>query len=77
MIEVPHRLQHYWQWKQPAAGWRSYRFYNLTKVQTLRFVQLCEQYGSKEGTKRIVPLAQWQADDRADLQEMLEIVGSK
>ena len=77
MIEVPRELQHYWKWKQPASGWRSYRFDNLTKVQTLRFVQLCELYGSKEGTARMVPLAQWQADDRAELQEMLEIVGSE
>lgn len=80
-IEVPRDLAFYWTWQQRADGWRSYRFSNLTKVQTLRFVQLCEQYGYEEGQwglelkARMIPLAQWQIDDRAELQEMLEFAG--
>jgi hypothetical protein len=82
LIEVPRDLAFYWTWRQRADGWRSYRFRDLTKVQTLRFVQLCEQYGYEAGVRglelkaRMIPLVEWQADDRAELQEMLGIVGS-
>jgi hypothetical protein len=83
LIEVPRDLAFYWKWQQPASTWRSYKFRSLTKVQTLRFMQLCEQYGYEAGLQglalksQLIPLARWQADDRAELQEMLRIVGSK
>jgi hypothetical protein len=79
LIEVPKSLAHCWQWRQPATGWRSYNFYNLSKVQTLRFVELCTQYGYEEGrnaNSHMTPLSQWQADDQAEMREMIEIVAA-
>jgi hypothetical protein len=77
LIEVPKSLAHHWQWRQPATGWRSYNFYNLSKVQTLRFVELCTEYGYEEGRNvdsHMTPLSQWQADDQAEMRDMIEIV---
>jgi len=80
---VPHDLANYWSWRQTARNWRSLSFYNLTKVQTVRFVELCEAYGYESGLaplemkSRIIPPDQWRADDRAELEEMLEIARSK
>jgi hypothetical protein len=81
LIEVPSALVEYWQRQQPLSPWRSFDFYKLSKVQTLRFVELCEQYGFEEGDDRpareqIASLAEWQAGDRSELQEMLEIAAS-
>jgi len=44
------------------------------KVQILRFVELCEQYGYREGnTREMAPIGEWEADDREELVELLEI----
>ena len=44
-IEVPGTLVRYWEWRwqHPASSWRSHDFRKWGKVQTLRFVELCEQ----------------------------------
>ena len=81
LIEVPQELAAYWQLQQPASKWRSYSFNKLSKVQTLGFVELCEQYGFTEGTDapvkaQMLPLHEWAAGDRAELQEMLDIAAS-
>ena len=78
-IEVPAELASYWRWRQPASRWRPLSFWNLTKVDTVRFVQLCGKYGYEHGrgayalSAHMMPLDQWRADDRAELQEMLAI----
>jgi hypothetical protein len=82
LIEVPQELAAYWQLQQPASKWRSYSFNKLSKVQTLRFVELCEQYGFKRGADtpvkaQMLPLHEWAAGDRAELQHMLNIVASR
>jgi hypothetical protein len=64
-----------------ASSWRSHDFRKLGKVQTLRFVELCEQYGFKRGADtpvkaQMLPLHEWPASDRTELQEMLDIAGS-
>ena len=81
VIEVPDGLADYWQWQQKASKWRSYDFYELSKVQTLRFVELCKRYGYVAGPGRIkeqmTPLAQWRTDDRAEMTELLDIAASR
>jgi hypothetical protein len=79
-IRVPREIESYWTWRQSASNWRSYNFHNLSKVQTLRFVELCTEYGYEEGQKvvanHITPLSQWQGDDQAEMRDMIEIVAS-
>lgn len=75
-IEVPRDLARYWQYSRAAPN--GYAFWNLGKVETLRFVELCNSYGADEhgsGLRlrdRMVPLAEWQSDDKAEMQAMLE-----
>lgn len=81
LIRVHHTLADYWQRQQPLSPWRSLDFYKLSKVQTLRFIELCEQYGFEEEAggfvkDKMAPLAVWQADDRTELQDMLNIAAS-
>ena len=79
LIEVPDGLAHYWRWQQKASKWRSYSFYKLSKVQTLRFVELCKQYGFKNETDfkaQMLPLHAWPDCDRSELQDMLDIAAS-
>jgi hypothetical protein len=89
-IEVPDGLCFYWMWGQKASGWRHYLFSNLGKVQTLRFVELCREYGYVDddpelsyGENRrqlknlIIPLAEWEADDRAEMSALLDIAAKQ
>jgi hypothetical protein len=75
-IEVPRDLAHYWQYSRAAPS--GYSFWNLGKVETLRFVEVCDRYGADQrgsGVRlrdRMVPLAEWQPNDRAEMQAMLE-----
>ena len=77
-IKVPRALKHYWDWVKPAAGGSGYRFGNLRKVETLRFVELCNYYSGDESLRgmrlidRMLPLDEWQPDDRAEMEAMLE-----
>jgi hypothetical protein len=77
-IKVPRALKHYWDWIKPAAGGSGYRFDNLGKVETLRFVELCNYYSGDESLRgmrlidRMLPLDEWQADDKAEMEGMLE-----
>jgi len=78
-IEVPRGLGCYWQsrWRQHASEYRYYNFYELKKVQILRFVELCEQYGYREGnTREMAPIDEWETGDREELAEPLEIAAS-
>jgi hypothetical protein len=84
LIEVPGTLASYWEWRwqHPASSWRSHDFRKWGKVQTLRFVELCEQYGFNRGADtpvkaQMLPLHEWAAGDRAELQHMLNIVASR
>jgi len=77
-IEVPRALERYWGYVKPTAPGRGYRFANLGKVETLRFVELCKFY-SVDGSlcgwsliNRILPLDEWQPDDRDEIVAMLE-----
>jgi hypothetical protein len=79
IIEVPRGLGYYWQrrWRQHASEWRHYYFEELKKVQILRFVELCERYGYREGiTHEIAPIDAWETDDREELAELLEIAAA-
>jgi hypothetical protein len=77
-IKVPRALKHYWDWVKPAAGGSGYRFRNLGKVETLRFVELCKYYSEGESLRgmrlidRMLPLDEWQPDDKAEMEAMLE-----
>jgi hypothetical protein len=77
-IEVPRALQGYWAWVKPAAGGSGYRFRNLGKVETLRFVELCKYYSEDESRRgmrlvdRMLPLDEWQPDDKEEMEAMLE-----
>ena len=82
-IEVPGTLARHWEWRwqHPASSWRSLSFDKLSKVQTLRFVELCEEYGFTEGADipvkaQMLPLHAWPARDRAELQEMLDVAAA-
>jgi hypothetical protein len=78
LIELPGELVRYWQW-QPASNWRSYSFHKLSKVQTLRFLELCAQYGfnnETDFTAQMLPLHAWPDCDRSELQDMLDIAAS-
>jgi hypothetical protein len=76
-IAVPRALESYWRWVKRAKG-SSYRFSNLGKVETLRFVELCKYYSEDESLRgmrlidRMLPLDEWQADDKAEMEGMLE-----
>jgi hypothetical protein len=65
-------------WVKPAAGGRGYRFHKLGKVETLRFVELCKSYSSDESLRgmrlidRMLPLDEWEPDDGAEMEAMLE-----
>ena len=86
-IEVPDGLRKYWTWSQKASEWRHYSFYNLGKVQTLRFVELCREYGYSGcedhsgrrdfmgvGVKdQMMPLAEWDSADRAEMAALLDV----
>jgi len=77
-IEVPRSLAYYWQRRQHASEWRRYYFNELKKVQILRFVELCEQYGYREGnTHEMAPIDEWETDDREELAELLEIAAAE
>jgi hypothetical protein len=60
-----------------ASEWRHYSFYALGKVRTLRFVELCREYGygSARGQvkEHMTPLAEWEAVDRAEMAALLDI----
>jgi hypothetical protein len=77
-IEVPRALKYYWDWVKPAAGGSGYRFRNLGKVETLRFVELCKYYSEDESRRgmrlidRMLPLDEWEPDDKAEMEAMLE-----
>jgi hypothetical protein len=77
-IAVPRALESYWAWVKPAAGGSGYRFRNLGKVETLRFGELCKYYSSDESRRgmrlidRMLPLDEWDPDDRAEMEVMLE-----
>jgi hypothetical protein len=76
-IEVPRALVRYWDWVKPAVG-RCYRFDNLGKVETLRFVELCKFYSGDESLRvmrlidRMLPLDEWEPADGAEMEAMLE-----
>ena len=76
-IGVPRALYHYWRWVKPAGG-SGYRFRNLGKVETLRFVELCKHYSEDESLRgmrlidRMLPLDEWQPDHKAEMEAMLE-----
>jgi hypothetical protein len=82
-IEVPYDLGNYWRWSQKASQWRHYSFHNLGKVQTLRFVELCSEYGYGNSGKKdlmggrikdqMMPLAEWDAADRAEMAALLDV----
>jgi hypothetical protein len=81
LIEVPTGLARYWQWQEPASKWRSLDFHKLSKVQTLRLVKLCRQYGFTDGTDTPIkaqmrPLHGWTPKDCAELQGLLDIAAS-
>jgi hypothetical protein len=64
-----------------ASSWRIHDFRKWGKVQTLRFVELCEQYGFKRGADtpvkaQMLPLHAWPARDGAELQEMLDVAAA-
>jgi hypothetical protein len=74
-IQVPRALKSYWAW---VNGGHGYRFDNLGKVETLRFVELCA-YCSANGSlrgwsliDRILSLEEWEPDDRAEMEAMLD-----
>jgi hypothetical protein len=79
-IEVPRALQGYWQWSQPASTWRSYDFWTLKAVQKMRFVELCRNYGWREGTSprgTMLPLSEWEEQDRDELTALLDEAATK
>jgi hypothetical protein len=77
-IEVPRSLAYYWQRRQHASEGRHYYFTELKKVQILRFVELCEQYGCREGNPHeMAPIDEWGTDDREELAELLEIAAAE
>jgi hypothetical protein len=76
-IEVPRSLAYYWQWRQRGSEWRHYYFNELKKVQILRFVELCEQYGYRGGSgSKMASIDEWEPDDREELTELLEFAAS-
>jgi hypothetical protein len=82
-IDVPRNLQNYWIWQQKASERRSCDFATLRKVQHVRFTELCSQYGYQKGKSAIevkasmIPLEQWNPADRAELNDLLDIVSRK
>jgi hypothetical protein len=75
-IEVPQalrmRFSHYWD----GASIKTRRFNLLRKVECVRFVELCTQYGWQEGTlpdDTMLPVSQWDPKDRSELQNLLDI----
>jgi hypothetical protein len=80
-IEVPRALNRYWDWVKPTGC--GYRFDNLGKVETLRFVELCTFYNVDESLRgwslinRMLPLDEWQRDDRAEVEALLEKAAAK
>jgi len=81
LIEVPGELARYWEFQHGASKWRALDFRKLSKVQTLRFVELCERYGFTDSADALVkaqmlPLNAWAAGDWSELQEMLDIAAS-
>jgi hypothetical protein len=76
LIEVPTGLARYWQ-LQPTSKWRPLDLHKLSKVQTLRFVELCERHGFTDETDtpvkaQMLPLHAWRSRDRAELQGLLD-----
>ena len=81
LIEVPEQLYSFWQRQQSASNWRSLNFHKLGKVQTLRFVELCEQYGFRAEPDtpvkaQIRPLHGWTPNHRAELERLLDVAAS-
>jgi hypothetical protein len=77
-IKVPRALERYWARVKPAAGGGGYWFENLGKVETLRFVDLCNYYSGDESLlgmrliDRMLPLDEWHPDDKTEMKAMLE-----
>jgi hypothetical protein len=81
LIEVPAELADYWRRQQKATEWRHYDFFNLGKVQTLRFLELCKRYGYEAGLglikEQMTPLAQWRTPDRVEMTELLKVAAKE
>jgi hypothetical protein len=74
-IAVPHALESYWRRNQPASSPGSYRFNDLRALQKVRFVELCRNYGWREGTPpsaTLLPLGEWEERDRDEMNTLLE-----
>ena len=81
LIKVPGELARYWEFQHGASKWRSLDFHKLSKVRTVRFVELCKEYGFTDETDipvkaQMLPSHAWRASDRTELQEMLDIVAA-
>ena len=81
LIKGPRELAGYWEFRDGASKWRSLAFHKLTKVQTLRFVELCLEYGFTDDAdipvkEQLLPLDAWTARDREELQHLLDIAAS-
>ena len=79
-IEVPAKLACYWEWhgQYPGRKWCAYDFHRLSKVQTIRFVELCVQHGFADDADapvkaKMLPLHEWQPGDRVELERLLKI----
>jgi hypothetical protein len=76
-IGVPRELASHWQWRQPVSNWRTLDFDKLTKVQSVRFTELCKRYGFRKNGNpykpQMAPLDTWRAKDRTELQRMMDI----
>jgi hypothetical protein len=78
-IEVPRLLEDYWQRHLYTDRWRYFSFWkHLGKVETLRFLELCARYGWDENPggkslkERMVPLAEWNTEHRAEMSGLLD-----
>lgn len=63
------------QWHAGVEGWRFLSFRNLGKVQTLRFLGLCAHYEQRDGLRlreRMIPPDDWDTDDKAEMQALLD-----
>jgi hypothetical protein len=73
-IQVSRTLEYYWKWHFGIPGWRHYSFReNLGKVETSRFLELCESYGWDENCGPLSDrMMEWSPDDEAELIALLD-----
>jgi hypothetical protein len=70
-VEIPRGSEKCWQFRDGASQWRPYNFDRLRMTERERYLALCAKYRGE--SRRMVPLEQWDPDDRVEMRALLDL----